>query len=286
MLQAQNPEKALDDLACSEAAIKANHLMAFTHMEVAEDQFVQYRYDRYPDAERITLSDGAAYARKTKGRWMKSDDWGKTGVVADLLANAERVTKFRGLTRFEGFFREATGPGWVLVGDSGHFKDPTPGQGISDALRQVEELSAAIIQGLGNPEKRDAKLRAWWRWRDRDAIQHYWFCADVGKRGPISPLLLEIMRGVAANEEWRKDFLDIFIHRKYPRQVIGPGSFASAIARMLTDPANRSLALGEASKLFREDIDRRLQAWRPRFTEKAAIDEPHLDYQPSTEVHA
>jgi len=220
-----------------------------------------------------------------------SEGWFKRAVagcpvVADLLANAERVTKFRGLTRFEGFFREATGPGWVLVGDSGHFKDPTPGQGISDALRQVEELSAAIVQGLGNPEKRDAKLRAWWRWRDRDAIQHYWFCADVGKRGPISPLLLEIMRGVAANEEWRKDFLDIFIHRKYPRQVIGPGSFASAIARMLTDPANRSLALGEASKLFREDIDRRLQAWRPRFTEKAAIDEPHLDYQPSTEVHA
>src|SRR5581483_7785017 len=34
--------------------------------------------------------------------------------VAELLAGAERVTKFRGLTRFEGFFREATGPGWVL----------------------------------------------------------------------------------------------------------------------------------------------------------------------------
>lgn len=201
--------------------------------------------------------------------------------VADLLSNAERVTKFRGLTRFEGFFREPTGPGWVLVGDSGHFKDPTPGQGISDALRQVDKLSAAIVRGFGNQKKLDAELRNWGRWRDRDSIQHYWFCADVGKRGPISPVLLEILRGFAGDEELRKDFLDIFIHRKYPRQVFGPGALASATARMLTNPGRRSGALLEAFKLLREDIDRRMKAWLPRLTERAAIDEPHLDHQPS-----
>ena len=27
-----------------------------------------------------------------------------------------------------------------LVGDAGHFKDPTPGQGISDAFRQADQL--------------------------------------------------------------------------------------------------------------------------------------------------
>ena len=37
-----------------------------------------------------------------------------------------------------GFFREATGPGWALAGDAGHFKDPAPGQGIQDSFRQVE----------------------------------------------------------------------------------------------------------------------------------------------------
>ncbi|MGI8805626.1 MAG: NAD(P)/FAD-dependent oxidoreductase [Thermoleophilaceae bacterium] len=50
------------------------------------------------------------------------------------VAGARRVGPIRLMSR-DGFFRQSAGPGWVLVGDAGHFKDPTPGQGISDALR-------------------------------------------------------------------------------------------------------------------------------------------------------
>ena len=169
----------------------------------------------------------------------------------------------------------------MLVGDSGHFKDPTPGQGISDALRQVEKLSAAIVRGFGNPKQRDEELRSWWRWRDRDALQHYWFAADIGKRGRISPVRLEMLRALARNDELRKDFLDIFFHRKQPRQLFGPGALASAAVRMLADSAKRPAALSDAFQIVREDIDRRIQGWRPQLNEKAAIDEPHLDHQPS-----
>jgi len=201
--------------------------------------------------------------------------------VAELLAGAERITKFRGLTRFEGFFREATGPGWVLAGDSGHFKDPTPGQGISDALRQVERLAGAIARGIGSAPRLDAELRRWWHWRDTDAIQHYWFAADIGRRGPISPVLLEILRGIAADEELRKDFLDIFIHRMRPRQLFGLSALASATARMLLDARKRRGTLSEASRLVRVELDRRAQTLRPRLTEKAIVDEANFDQQPS-----
>ena len=61
----------------------------------------------------------------------------------------------------------------MLVGDSGHFKDPTPGQGISDALRQVEKLSAAILKGFSNPKERDSELGRWWWWSAKDALQPY-----------------------------------------------------------------------------------------------------------------
>lgn len=201
--------------------------------------------------------------------------------VADLLVHARRATRFRGLKHFEGFFREATGPGWVLVGDSGHFKDPTPGQGISDALRQVEKLAAAIIRGCSNSRVRDSALRDWWRWRDSDSIQHYWFCSDIGKGGPVSPARLELLRRVAESDELRQDFLDIFIHRKYPRQLFGPRALALAAARILVHRSNRSVELSDVLQVLREDIDRRLQARFPRYNERAAVDEPHLDYQPS-----
>jgi hypothetical protein len=204
--------------------------------------------------------------------------------VAELLANAERVTKFRGLIRFEGFFREAAGPGWVLVGDSGHFKDPTPGQGISDALRQVERLASIIVRGFGRPAERDAGLREFWEWRDRDAIQHYWFCSDIGKRGPVSPVMLEVLRGMVGHDERRKDFLDIFLHRRYPRKVFGPGALTAATLRMLMDPAKRPGALRESWRLMSEEAGRRMKAWQPRFTDEKLVDQPHFDHQPSAVV--
>jgi flavin-dependent dehydrogenase len=44
--------------------------------------------------------------------------------VAQALSGARRVGKFFGMLRWEGFFREPSGRGWVLAGDAGHFKDP------------------------------------------------------------------------------------------------------------------------------------------------------------------
>ena len=218
--------------------------------------------------------------RADSERWFH-DTISRCEPVADLLSGAERVTKFRGLTRFEGFFREATGPGWVLVGDSGHFKDPTPGQGISDALRQVDKLADAIIRGLGNPARLDSELRKWGRWRDSDSIQHYWFASDIGKRGAISPVLLEVLRSVAADESRRQDFLDIFLHRVYPRSLFGVGSVAAAAARMLLDPAKRNGAIAETYQLLRQEAGRRTRALRPRLTDKAIVDETHVDERPS-----
>jgi flavin-dependent dehydrogenase len=46
-----------------------------------------------------------------------------------------------------GFFRQAHGPGWALVGDAGYFKDPLTAHGITDALRDAELLARAIDDG-------------------------------------------------------------------------------------------------------------------------------------------
>ena len=59
------------------------------------------------------------------------------------------------MANMHGFFRASAGPGWALVGDAGHFKDPTPGQGIADALRQAEKLAGAIERALGGGARRD-----------------------------------------------------------------------------------------------------------------------------------
>lgn len=67
-------------------------------------------------------------------------------LAVELEANGT-ATKFHGFPGLPGFMRQSFGPGWALVGDAGYFKDPITAHGISDALRDAELLSRAILRG-------------------------------------------------------------------------------------------------------------------------------------------
>ena len=81
--------------------------------------------------------------------------------AAALVAGTERVGALRGFPGMPGYLRRATGPGWALVGDAGYFKDPLTAHGITDALRDAEFLTRAVVDG-----GRDA-LAEYERTRDR-----------------------------------------------------------------------------------------------------------------------
>lgn len=68
----------------------------------------------------------------------------------ELRADVERARltgRLRGFGGAPGYLRQAHGPGWALVGDAGYFKDPLTAHGITDALRDADLLSRAIVQG-------------------------------------------------------------------------------------------------------------------------------------------
>ncbi|BAX98649.1 FAD-dependent oxidoreductase [Mycobacteroides stephanolepidis] len=100
--------------------------------------------------------------------------------MAEAVTGATRRGPLRILRHWHGYFRTAAGPGWVLVGDAGRFKDPAPGQGMADAFRQSESLAARIAVGLGGGTI-DDELRSWWQWRDADALEMYWAAATLGE---------------------------------------------------------------------------------------------------------
>jgi len=67
-----------------------------------------------------------------------------------LRADVERATlvgRLRGFGGSPGHLRECQGAGWALVGDAGYFKDPLTAHGITDAFRDAELLSRAIVDG-------------------------------------------------------------------------------------------------------------------------------------------
>ncbi len=64
--------------------------------------------------------------------------------AARRLGGARRVTEVVGMKRIGNGYRQASGPGWALVGDALHYKDPVDGQGIYDALLEAKLLDAAL----------------------------------------------------------------------------------------------------------------------------------------------
>jgi flavin-dependent dehydrogenase len=64
------------------------------------------------------------------------------------------VGRIRGWAGVPGYVRRSYGPGWVLVGDAGYFKDPITAHGITDALRDADLVADQIVESLsgGVPE--------------------------------------------------------------------------------------------------------------------------------------
>jgi 2-polyprenyl-6-methoxyphenol hydroxylase-like FAD-dependent oxidoreductase len=184
--------------------------------------------------------------------------------VAEALSGARRVGKFFGKLRWEGFFREASGPGWVLLGDAGHFKDIGPGQGISDAFRQADALAPAIMAGLARSDQvLDRALADWGRWRDEDVTDHYWFAVDLGKAGPPPAAIPVLMKRLLA--QGKVDlFLDLYNHRTKPSRVVTPPRVLGATARLLAQRGcERRALMREVAGLVAEDAHRRRLNRRP-----------------------
>ncbi len=192
--------------------------------------------------------------------------------IAEAVGGATRVGKIMGAVRWEGFFREATGPGWVLTGDAGHFKDPTAGRGIADAFRQADTLSPAIVRGLrGSDAALDAELAEWERWRADHFTEHYWFATDLGMPGTLPAVVAELGRRMYERGEFH-DFMNIQNHRAKPSEVLTPprllGATRQSLARRGSD---RLEILRDVGSLLARDLHRRWLNRRPAYAPAGAV---------------
>jgi 2-polyprenyl-6-methoxyphenol hydroxylase-like FAD-dependent oxidoreductase len=193
--------------------------------------------------------------------------------VAAALTGAHQVGKVLGAVRLEGFFREASGPGWVLCGDAGHFKSPAPGRGIGDAFMQAESLAPTIASALqGSDEGLDAALRRWGRERDREFAEHYWLASDFEDPGRVPAMLVELVRRL--QQQGRADlFFEILNHRVRPAQVLTPPRVLGATARLLARGGQRRAVLSEVGALGARDMRRRWLNRRPAYVADGVVAE-------------
>ena len=125
-------------------------------------------------------------------------------------------------TMMRGFFRRSDGPGWILVGDAGHFKHPGTAQGISDAVEQ----SVFVAEALQGDD-----LSPYDEWRTKRSRGHYEWSFLYGS-WPVPEVAHPYLAGLASDPEARRDWADVFTRRKRPKDVDTPerlGRWFSAV---------------------------------------------------------
>lgn len=183
--------------------------------------------------------------------------------MAEALGDARIATKISGIRKFDGYFRQASGPGWVLVGDAGHFKDPAAGRGIGDAFLQAEALAPAIVSGLDGTLDLDAALRRWAGWRDELLEGHYYLATTLGRSGTFPSMVPEAVKRLEARGELDR-FFDLFSHRSQYDDVFPLTQVAAATGRMLLTSGTRRVPLiREAITLVAREPKRRWVRRRP-----------------------
>ncbi|MFC5175187.1 NAD(P)/FAD-dependent oxidoreductase [Nocardioides taihuensis] len=86
--------------------------------------------------------------------------------VSDTVRSGGAGGRIHGWRGLPGYVRRPYGPGWALVGDAGYFRDPITTHGLTDALRDAELLSEAVLAGIDGSSP-EAALAGYQLTRDR-----------------------------------------------------------------------------------------------------------------------
>jgi 2-polyprenyl-6-methoxyphenol hydroxylase-like FAD-dependent oxidoreductase len=254
----------------------------------------------------VNMTDAAAiptYRKDFHGQWEAMIE--RNPDLEARIGGATNVSKPRMTDDLTAYYRRATGPGWALAGDAGHFKDPVTGNGMRDALKFGRRLGETAAVTLGDPERLDAALREWEAERDADTISTYHWGNRESRPGTTSPLVREVLRTFAGSDE--PNLSDTFNRARPVEAVIHPGRLVRGLVRAFTAPGADRKAIVEELRtelpmeisLRRHRLVDRFRSTRPTSTERAgwSVGEPNsppsyrpaataLEHLPQTEAHA
>lgn len=206
--------------------------------------------------------DIPAWRRDPEGMWEAM--LRENPAVADRLGGATNFSKLRSSGDNPAFFRRSSGPGWVLAGDAGHFKDPIIGQGMRDAMRFARLWGEAAAPVLDDPAALDAATRAVEARRDRECMATYHWGNRESRIFDVSPLHRELLSAWDGADPPR--LLHMFDRVRAPHHVLNPLVGARFTARaMLRRGVDRRALLREVVEELRIDAGIWREELFPRF---------------------
>ncbi|KXK55281.1 MAG: Dehydrogenase flavoprotein [Chlorobi bacterium OLB5] len=127
--------------------------------------------------------------------------------LAEVVNNGKREERYTGMSDLPNFYRKSYGPGWALVGDAGHHKDPISTLGISDAFFSSELLTESIDAGFSGKEKMDIALARYEQIRDEKTMPVYQMSCENAKLIPPPPEMESFFTALYKNQAETDRFL-------------------------------------------------------------------------------
>ncbi len=212
----------------------AGHREAETAYQWREGESFAFVFPSAPVGTMLVLfmghRDEASEARKDpEGYWER-----KLGQHPGLMRRTHGAppgSKLRSTGQTPAFFRASSGPGWALVGDAGHFKDPVTGQGMRDAMFAGRTLAERVLPALEDPGAVDGATRAWEADRDRECLPAYHFANADTRVERQSAVICELIRDAGRSTE--PDISDLFGRARTPQQIAPLSRLSRALGAAL-----------------------------------------------------
>jgi flavin-dependent dehydrogenase len=157
-------------------------------------------------------------------------------VLERTINRGRREERFYGSADLPNFFRKPCGPGWALVGDAGHHKDPFLALGICDAFRDAELLASAIENGLSGRQLPQDALAEYERQRNAAAMQLYQENIRWAQFKPVPERLLAIRAAIRGNQEETNRFFMARQGMIPPEEFFNPENLQRLLAQAGAGP--------------------------------------------------
>lgn len=221
--------------------------------------------------------DISGFRQDAEAAWQRKLD--DDPVLARRLAGATAMSKVRSTADLSAYYRRSSGPGWVLAGDAGHFKDPVTGNGMRDAMRHGRLLGEAAAPVLHDRTALDGALRRWEHGRDQDTLSTYHWGNRESRPDPVSDLVREVLRTFSGDD--RPDLSDTFNRARSIEAIVSPTHLVRGLVAALRRPgADRGAILAQV----RRELPLEWQARRNRLLDGFRSTRPTDTERPGWDV--
>ena len=130
-----------------------------------------------------------------------------------------------------GFFRQAFGPGWALVGDAGVTMDPITAAGITNAFRDADVLAEKIDAGLSGQQVLEQALAQFQQQRDQASLPVYGLTCQMAALAEPPPEMFKVFEALNGNQTDTDRYFGVFAQTVPVTEFFDPGNLQRIVAR-------------------------------------------------------